>query len=90
MVLEHTVERIVVGQQYCDIPLQLYMVRGENVVLMAEIDEEKEDKVLQKVSLELISELQKKERLEREEQQKLQRAQLKRQGLSCDETERIC
>lgn len=37
MVLELTVERIIVGDLYGDLPLGLYIVRGENVVLMAEI-----------------------------------------------------
>mmetsp|Transcript_40429 Transcript_40429/g.103531 ORF Transcript_40429/g.103531 Transcript_40429/m.103531 type:complete len:135 (-) Transcript_40429:332-736(-) len=39
LVLEHAVERIIVGDQYGDIPLGLNVVRGENVVLLGEIDE---------------------------------------------------
>ena len=35
IVLSDAVERIVVDRQYGDIPLGLYLVRGENVVLMA-------------------------------------------------------
>lgn len=42
IVLEGAVERIIVAQSYSDIPLGLYIVRGENVVLMGEVDEEKE------------------------------------------------
>ena len=34
--------RIIVGSSYSDIPLGLYIVRGENVVLMGEVDETKE------------------------------------------------
>lgn len=34
IVLEGAVERIIVGSSYSDIPLGLYIVRGENVVLM--------------------------------------------------------
>ena len=39
LVLEGAVERIIVGQQYGDIPLGLNVVRGENVVLLGELDE---------------------------------------------------
>lgn len=42
IVLESAVERIIVGQSYSDIPLGLYIVRGENVVLMGEVDEVRE------------------------------------------------
>lgn len=31
-------ERIIVGQQYAEDPLGLYIVRGENVVLLGELD----------------------------------------------------
>ena len=36
IVLEDAVERVVVGKCYSDIPLGLYIVRGENVVLMGD------------------------------------------------------
>ena len=39
IVLQVAVERIIVGSSYSDIPLGLYIVRGENVVLMGEVDE---------------------------------------------------
>ena len=42
IVLEGAVERIIVGSSYSDIPLGLYIVRGENVVLMGEVDEARE------------------------------------------------
>ena len=42
IVLQDAVERIIVGASYSDIPLGLYIVRGENVVLMGEVDETKE------------------------------------------------
>jgi len=38
LVLESTVERVFVGEQYGDIPLGLQLIRGENVVLLGEID----------------------------------------------------
>jgi|UniRef100_A0A7S0XAQ4 U6 snRNA-associated Sm-like protein LSm1 len=42
IVLEAAVERIIVGSSFSDIPLGLYIVRGENVVLMGEVDEGRE------------------------------------------------
>ncbi|CAM9283755.1 unnamed protein product [Chrysoparadoxa australica] len=42
LVLEDTHERHTVGDLYGDIPLGLYLIRGDNVVLMGEIDAEKE------------------------------------------------
>ncbi|KAL0486654.1 U6 snRNA-associated Sm-like protein [Acrasis kona] len=86
MVLESTVERIVVGNQYSDLTLGLYMVRGENVILMGEIDETlKKSQKLQKISLTDILELQKEEREEYEEKTKKQNLILRRKGLAVDE-----
>ncbi|KAM7471880.1 hypothetical protein LguiA_010063 [Lonicera macranthoides] len=42
-VLEGACERVIVGDLYCDIPLGLYVIRGENVVLIGELDLEKEE-----------------------------------------------
>ena len=42
LVVEHSVERIIVGEQYGDIPLGLQIIRGENVVLLGRVDPEKE------------------------------------------------
>eukprot|EP00775_Hariotina_reticulata_P010363 gene10363-10521_t len=42
LVLEHAVERIIVGNLYSDIPLGVYLLRGENLVLMGQIDPERE------------------------------------------------
>lgn len=39
LVLDTAIERIVVGSLYAEVPLGLYVVRGENVVLLGEIDE---------------------------------------------------
>ena len=55
MVLEDTVERIVVEKNFGDFPLGLYMVRGENVVLMGEIDEALEQQMEQSQSLNRVS-----------------------------------
>ncbi|WFD41956.1 hypothetical protein MPSI1_000594 [Malassezia psittaci] len=45
LLLHDTVERVYLGNRYGDIPKGLYIVRGENVVLLGEIDLEKEDEV---------------------------------------------
>jgi small nuclear ribonucleoprotein (snRNP)-like protein len=37
LVLEDAVERIIVGSQYCDVPLGIYVLRGENLVLMGQV-----------------------------------------------------
>ncbi|KAJ6820559.1 sm-like protein LSM1B [Iris pallida] len=42
-VLEGACERVIVGDLYCDIPLGLYVIRGENVVLIGELDLEGEE-----------------------------------------------
>ncbi|KAG9143288.1 hypothetical protein Leryth_010204 [Lithospermum erythrorhizon] len=36
-VLEGACDRVIVGELYCDIPLGLYVIRGENVVLIGEL-----------------------------------------------------
>jgi U6 snRNA-associated Sm-like protein LSm1 len=38
LVLEEAVERIVVGATYADVPLGMYLLRGENLVLMGQLD----------------------------------------------------
>mmetsp|Transcript_1411 Transcript_1411/g.1920 ORF Transcript_1411/g.1920 Transcript_1411/m.1920 type:complete len:121 (+) Transcript_1411:179-541(+) len=59
VVMEDTHERHVVEDVYGDIPLGLYIVRGDNVVLMGEVDEDVEssENYLRKVSPEEILEL---------------------------------
>ena len=37
VVLEEAVERVVVGKRYADVPLGLYVIRGENVVLLGQM-----------------------------------------------------
>ncbi|KAG6542841.1 hypothetical protein Mapa_015745 [Marchantia paleacea] len=43
VVLERSIERIIVGELFCDLPLGLYVIRGENVVLIGELDPDKEE-----------------------------------------------
>ena len=37
VVLEEAFERVIVGKRYADVPLGLYVIRGENVVLLGQI-----------------------------------------------------
>ena len=41
-VLEDTCQRIIVNKNFGDIPLGLYLLRGDNVVLLGEVDDESE------------------------------------------------
>eukprot|EP00603_Paraphysomonas_imperforata_P001354 CAMPEP_0114434180 /NCGR_PEP_ID=MMETSP0103-20121206/12117_1 /TAXON_ID=37642 ORGANISM="Paraphysomonas imperforata, Strain PA2" /NCGR_SAMPLE_ID=MMETSP0103 /ASSEMBLY_ACC=CAM_ASM_000201 /LENGTH=119 /DNA_ID=CAMNT_0001604037 /DNA_START=32 /DNA_END=391 /DNA_ORIENTATION=+ len=43
LVIEDTSERILMPDSYCDVPLGLYIVRGDNIVLLGEIDAEREE-----------------------------------------------
>jgi U6 snRNA-associated Sm-like protein LSm1 len=71
LVLENALERIIVGSQFGEIHLGLYVVRGENVVLLGEIDDELDPpKILERVSEAEIKRAQKAER----EQEKLKKS----------------
>eukprot|EP01027_Heterolobosea_sp_BB2_P025515 GEZU01039161.1.p1 GENE.GEZU01039161.1~~GEZU01039161.1.p1 ORF type:complete len:145 (-),score=26.28 GEZU01039161.1:22-456(-) len=90
IVLEECTERICVGSYYNDLTLGLYIIRGENVVFLGDVDEEAEARLksgqgtpmLIEVSLDQILELQKQERDEKERQLKLKRKILQEKGLS--------
>ncbi|ORX51988.1 Sm-like ribonucleo protein [Hesseltinella vesiculosa] len=45
LVLQDTIERIYVGNCYGDIPRGIFLIRGENVVLLGEVDEMKEERI---------------------------------------------
>jgi len=68
LVLHRCIERIHVGSDYGDIPRGVFIVRGENVALFGEIDEEKESRSsLNEVDLEKILEAKSKIQAEEEE-----------------------
>ncbi|GLI58514.1 hypothetical protein VaNZ11_000250 [Volvox africanus] len=62
LVIEGAVERIIVGDQYGDIPLGLQVIRGENVVLLGRLDEKDAPEGLTQVSPAAIKEAQKGEK----------------------------
>jgi len=71
IVLEHAVERVIVGKCFSDVPLGLYVIRGENVVLLGQVDEAKDlittQQLLRQVSVDEILEA----RAQAEEDRKL-------------------
>jgi len=83
LVLHHCIERIHVGDAYGDIPRGVFVVRGENVVLLGEIEEREEVKEkLREVSLEEILEKQAVQQAEKEETDRLRAKAFKERGLS--------
>ncbi|KAI9934874.1 Sm-like protein [Aspergillus wentii] len=61
---DDTIEKVYVGNLYADIPRGIFIVRGENVLLLGEIDLDREDDVpttVQKASPQEVFELKKKE-----------------------------
>ncbi|GAA0152814.1 hypothetical protein Leryth_026990 [Lithospermum erythrorhizon] len=60
-VLEGACDRVIVRELYCDIPLGLYVIRGENVVLIGELglNEEELPPHMTRVSVDKIRQAQK-------------------------------
>lgn len=83
LVLHRTIERIHVGQEYGDIPKGIYVIRGENVVLLGEITQEKENNLpLKRVSIDDILEAQRREQESKQEHDKLLAKALRERGLN--------
>ncbi|PYH91673.1 Sm-like ribonucleo protein [Aspergillus ellipticus CBS 707.79] len=64
LVLQDTIERLYAGRLYADVPRGIFLVRGENVLLLGEIDLDKEDDEpthVQRASFQEVFELKKKE-----------------------------
>lgn len=67
LVLERCVERVIVGVQYAEVHLGLHVVRGENVVLLGEIDESRDPP--EELTLVTQAEIKQAQRAEAESQQ---------------------
>ncbi|VVC37706.1 Sm-like protein Lsm1,LSM domain, eukaryotic/archaea-type,LSM domain [Cinara cedri] len=79
LLLQQTVERIHVGRKFGDIPRGVFLVRGENVVLLGEIDSLQEaDQMFERVSIGEILALQKQEQDAKTERAKSIERSLKR------------
>ncbi|RNA20636.1 U6 snRNA-associated Sm LSm1 [Brachionus plicatilis] len=71
LLLSNTIERIHVGKKYGDIPRGVYIVRGENVVLIGEVDFNKECKIgMINVGVDEILELKRNEEIKEQEIEK--------------------
>jgi U6 snRNA-associated Sm-like protein LSm1 len=59
LILEDSCERVLLPGRFCDVPLGLYIVRGDTIVLLGEIDEETEQEKmgLQKLTAEEMMDL---------------------------------
>ncbi|KAG0733058.1 hypothetical protein G6F57_002678 [Rhizopus arrhizus] len=85
LVLQDTIERIYVGQCYGDIPRGIFLIRGENVVLLGEIDLDKEDQInLRQVPVEEILAAQREEIEAKEKVEKIKSRILHNQGFCVD------
>uniref|UniRef100_T1GW79 U6 snRNA-associated Sm-like protein LSm1 n=1 Tax=Megaselia scalaris TaxID=36166 RepID=T1GW79_MEGSC len=83
LVLHRTIERIHVGNEYGDIPRGVFIIRGENVVLLGEIDKEREQNLpLKEISVEEILDCQRREQEQKQEKHKLISKALKERGLA--------
>ncbi|GJJ74889.1 U6 snRNA-associated Sm-like protein LSm1 [Entomortierella parvispora] len=88
LVLQDTIERIYVGDAYGDIPRGIFIIRGENVVLLGEIDLDKEDESpLREVPVEEILQVQREEMELRVKREKIKNRMLSDQGFSVDQAE---
>lgn len=83
LVLHRTIERIHVGNEYGDIQRGVFIIRGENVVLLGEIDREKENNLpLKEISVDDILDAQRREQEARQEKHRLISKALKERGLN--------
>ncbi|KAI9760242.1 MAG: hypothetical protein M4579_001755 [Chaenotheca gracillima] len=83
LVLQDTIERIFVKDVYADIQKGLFIVRGENVLLLGEIDLDKDDYIpepFRQTSPEHVFSLQKKEQEERKRTNKSRNERLQALG----------
>ncbi|CAO3629871.1 unnamed protein product [Cunninghamella echinulata] len=85
LVLQDTIERIYVGNCYGDIPRGIFLIRGENVVLLGEIDQDKEESLnLRQVPVEEILMAQREEMEVKQKLEKIRTKALHEQGFCVD------
>ncbi|KAL2014447.1 hypothetical protein VTN00DRAFT_1972 [Thermoascus crustaceus] len=87
LVLQDTIERLYAGNLYADIPRGVYLVRGENVLLLGEIDLDKEDEIppnLRQAPFQEVFELKKKEEAERKRNDKKRNSKLQTLGFEAE------
>ncbi|OJD36032.1 small nuclear ribonucleoprotein [Diplodia corticola] len=89
LVLQDTIERIFCQNLYADINRGVFLVRGENVLLLGEIDLDKDDYIpepFEQAPMERVYALQKQETEERKKKDKLRRKHLKGHGFEGEHT----
>ncbi|EGC30382.1 hypothetical protein DICPUDRAFT_157882 [Dictyostelium purpureum] len=86
IVLQDTIERIYVGDCYSDKNLGVFFIRGDNVVILGEIDPDREvqEKKLKKVSWDEITKAAALEKQKKEEEELLKRKIMTESGLTID------
>lgn len=85
LVLHQAFERICVGRQYADIPRGLFVIRGENVLFIGELDFHQPLRVpMIEVSIEEILKLQKEDLEKKERIEKLRQKAMIEHGLVDD------
>ncbi|KAL6232275.1 hypothetical protein BDW75DRAFT_218143 [Aspergillus navahoensis] len=92
LVLQDTIERMYAGNLYTDIPRGAFLVRGENVLLLGEIDLDKEDDIPQnliKAPFKEVFELKKKEDSERKSHDKKRNNKLQGLGFEAEHSGEI-
>ncbi|KAL5003465.1 hypothetical protein BDV10DRAFT_155086 [Aspergillus recurvatus] len=92
LVLQDTIERMYAGNLYTDIPRGVFLVRGENVLLLGEIDLDKEDDIppnLIKAPFKEVFELKKKEDSERKSHDKKRNNKLQGLGFEAEHSGEI-
>ncbi|KAJ5732087.1 hypothetical protein N7493_003568 [Penicillium malachiteum] len=83
LVLQDTIERIYAGNLYADVPRGIFLVRGENVLLLGEVDLDREDDIppsVRQASFEEVFELKKKEDAQRKNSDKKRHTELSALG----------
>lgn len=82
LVLHRTIERIHVGKKYGDIPRGIFIVRGENVVLLGEVDLESDNmKSLEEVPIDEILEMQRDEQIQKQAEEERKKRTLIERGV---------
>ncbi|KAJ1980419.1 hypothetical protein H4R35_001142 [Dimargaris xerosporica] len=85
LVLQNSVERIYVKDAYGDIQRGVFVIRGENVVLLGEIDTIKDDEQpLQELPYDQVLRIQQAEAEARQQKEKVKNQLLHNQGFSVD------
>ncbi|KAL3456243.1 hypothetical protein BJX64DRAFT_271086 [Aspergillus heterothallicus] len=92
LVLQDTIERLYAGNLYTEIPRGVFLVRGENVLLLGEIDLDTEDDIpahLTKAPFKEVFELKKKEDNERKTKDKKTNNKLQGLGFEAEHSGEI-